>query len=88
MTSLRRLAAIVLAAGSGSRSGGAVPKQYRRLGARSVLGHSVAAFLAHPAVDDVVVVVTPGDEERAKAVRTVGDIYDLVENMVARGRLS
>ncbi len=53
-----------------------MPKQYRRLGAHSVLAHSVAAFLAHPAIDEVVVVVTPGDEDQAKAA--LGPLADKI----------
>ncbi len=70
------LTAIVLAAGNGSRSGGAAPKQYRRLGARSVLAHSVAAFLAHPRVSDVLLVVAPDGEAQAR--EALGPLADAV----------
>jgi 2-C-methyl-D-erythritol 4-phosphate cytidylyltransferase/2-C-methyl-D-erythritol 2,4-cyclodiphosphate synthase len=36
-----RTVALVVAAGSGSRAGGGLPKQYRRIGGRSVLGHAI-----------------------------------------------
>ncbi len=65
--SISRLTAIVLAAGSGSRSGGTTPKQYRPLCGRSVLAHSVAAFLDHPRVTDVLLVVAPDGEAEARA---------------------
>ena len=60
------IVAIVLAAGSGSRSGGAVPKQYRLLGGKTVLAHSVGAFAAHPAIGEVVVVTAPNAEAEAR----------------------
>lgn len=55
-------AALVLAGGSGSRFGGEIPKQYQMLGDRMVLRHAVDAFLAHPLVDDVRVVLRPEDK--------------------------
>ena len=51
--------AIVAAAGAGRRLGGAVPKQLLEIGGRSILQHSVDAFLSHERVTDVIVVL-PG----------------------------
>jgi len=65
MTSpLPAFSAIVVAAGSGSRAGGA--KQWRSLAGRPVIRWSVEAMLAAGA-EDVVVVVTPGAEAEAQA---------------------
>jgi 2-C-methyl-D-erythritol 4-phosphate cytidylyltransferase / 2-C-methyl-D-erythritol 2,4-cyclodiphosphate synthase len=50
--------ALLLAAGSGSRLGG-IPKQYRMLGAQSVLARSVLAFQRHAAVRSVRVAISP-----------------------------
>jgi 2-C-methyl-D-erythritol 4-phosphate cytidylyltransferase / 2-C-methyl-D-erythritol 2,4-cyclodiphosphate synthase len=47
--------AIIAAGGRGARFGGAVPKQLLAVGGRSILERSVALFLAHPAIDEVVV---------------------------------
>jgi 2-C-methyl-D-erythritol 4-phosphate cytidylyltransferase/2-C-methyl-D-erythritol 2,4-cyclodiphosphate synthase len=52
--------ALVVAAGQGIRAGGEVPKQYRRLGGRPVLRHSLATFAGHPRIDAVRVVVAAG----------------------------
>lgn len=52
-------AAVIVAAGRGARLGGDVPKQFLDLAGRPVLAWSVAAFLAHPDVDDLVVVLAP-----------------------------
>lgn len=49
--------ALIVAAGSGSRAGGGLPKQYRPLAGKPVLAHSLAAFAAHPAVDRIRVVI-------------------------------
>ena len=60
MTPSRALALIV-AAGSGSRAGGEVPKQYRRLAGKTLLAHAVD-HLAHPRIDAVQVVIGAGQE--------------------------
>lgn len=60
-------AALVVAAGSGSRFGGDVPKQYRMLGDKSVLGHACAHLASHRAVTTLIVVVAPGQEDEARA---------------------
>lgn len=77
MSTVPRLTAIVLAAGSGSRSGGRVPKQYRTLGGRSVLARSVGALLDHPRVTDVLLVIAPGGEPAAR--KALGNIADAVQ---------
>ena len=52
-------AAVILAAGRGSRIGlvDGAPKQYARIGGEPVLRHTVRAFLAHPSIDHVIVVI-------------------------------
>ena len=49
------VAAIIAAGGRGLRLGGAQPKQLLAVGGRAVLERSVAAFLAHPSIDEIVV---------------------------------
>ena len=49
-----------MAAGSGVRLGGDVPKQYRDLAGPPMLRRSVEAFSAHPGIDAVVVVIGAG----------------------------
>jgi 2-C-methyl-D-erythritol 4-phosphate cytidylyltransferase len=53
--------ALIPAAGSGSRLGADLPKQYLVLGGATMLEHSVAALLADPRIEQVVVVVAPDD---------------------------
>jgi 2-C-methyl-D-erythritol 4-phosphate cytidylyltransferase / 2-C-methyl-D-erythritol 2,4-cyclodiphosphate synthase len=55
--------ALIVAAGRGTRFGGALPKQYLPLGAGTVLRHAVAAFAQHPRISGVQVVIR--DEDRA-----------------------
>lgn len=67
-------AAIIVAGGSGERTGLGNGKQLALLGGRPVLQHTVAAFDACAAIDEIVVVVHPDrvDEYRAVAVDPVG----------------
>ena len=60
-----RLAAVILAAGSGKRMGG-VEKQFLAFRGRPVVAHSLGAFLAHPATVRTVVVAPPGRKAAAK----------------------
>jgi 2-C-methyl-D-erythritol 4-phosphate cytidylyltransferase/2-C-methyl-D-erythritol 2,4-cyclodiphosphate synthase len=53
--------ALVVAAGRGSRFGGALPKQYLSLDGVSLLRHAVEAFARHPRVADVLVAIQPED---------------------------
>ena len=50
---------VILAAGSGSRTGLSTPKQFLPLGGKTVLEHSVQTFHNHPGVDQVVIVTSP-----------------------------
>ena len=52
-----RHAAVIVAAGTGERFGGSLPKQYRPLAGSPVLRRSVEAFQASGRFDDIVVVI-------------------------------
>ena len=56
-----KVAALVLAAGRGLRSGGGIPKQYRAVGGEPVIRRSLQLFLRHPAVGAVQPVLHPDD---------------------------
>ena len=60
--------AVILAAGSGSRTGLATPKQFLPLGGKTVLEHSVQAFNNHPGIDEVVIVTAAEFIERVQAI--------------------
>lgn len=57
-----KTAALIVAAGQGTRIGGTVPKQFAPLAGRPMLAHSFAALSSHPAIDSVVVVIGEGQE--------------------------
>lgn len=57
-----RYLALISAAGAGVRLGHDVPKQYLRLGERTMLEHSINAMMTDARIDRVFVVVTPSDD--------------------------
>ena len=61
-------AAIIVAAGRGTRAGGEVPKQWQLLGARPVAAHALSAFRAAPGIDRLVFVHHAEDRALAEAV--------------------
>ena len=58
-----KAAAVVPAAGSGSRMGAQIPKQYLLLAGIPLLGHTLKVLEASPVIQDIVVVTGPGEEE-------------------------
>jgi 2-C-methyl-D-erythritol 4-phosphate cytidylyltransferase / 2-C-methyl-D-erythritol 2,4-cyclodiphosphate synthase len=62
---MSKTVALVVAAGKGLRTGSALPKQYAMLAGKPVVAHSVDAFLAHPGIDRVLVVIGDGQETLA-----------------------
>ena len=64
--------ALVVAAGRGTRFGGALPKQYLGLGGGTILRHAVSAFATHPRVEGVLVVIRP--EDRAIFDRAIASL--------------
>ncbi|TCP37466.1 bifunctional 2-C-methyl-D-erythritol 4-phosphate cytidylyltransferase/2-C-methyl-D-erythritol 2,4-cyclodiphosphate synthase [Sphingomonas sp. BK235] len=54
--------ALIVAAGSGSRSGSAAPKQYAPVAGRPMIAWSHEALSAHPAIDRVIVVIGAGQQ--------------------------
>jgi 2-C-methyl-D-erythritol 4-phosphate cytidylyltransferase/2-C-methyl-D-erythritol 2,4-cyclodiphosphate synthase len=64
--------AVIVAAGRGSRFGGAVPKQYLPLGGATVLRHAAASFARHPRITGVQVVIR--DEDRARCATALAGL--------------
>jgi 2-C-methyl-D-erythritol 4-phosphate cytidylyltransferase/2-C-methyl-D-erythritol 2,4-cyclodiphosphate synthase len=58
------IAAIITAAGRGSRAGGDLPKQWQVLAGEPVLAHALRAFSGMPCV----LVIHPDDRARAEAL--------------------
>ena len=67
-------AAIIVAAGQGTRLGGPVPKQYQHLGGEMVLTHTLRAALACAGIDAVLVAIHPDAADLyAEAVAKLAD---------------
>ena len=54
--------AIIVAAGAGLRAGGDLPKQFQLLEGKSVLRHTLEAFVRHPEIHTVITVIAQGFE--------------------------
>jgi 2-C-methyl-D-erythritol 4-phosphate cytidylyltransferase / 2-C-methyl-D-erythritol 2,4-cyclodiphosphate synthase len=67
MASRPRITALIVAAGSGSRSGGELPKQFRLVRGQPMLRHSFAALANHPDIGQVVVAIAEGQDLDAQA---------------------
>src|SRR5690349_3623113 len=55
--------ALIVAGGSGSRFGGELPKQYNKIGPKTVLQLTVEAFIRHPDINQVLVVISPEHQQ-------------------------
>lgn len=68
MTGSSLTAALIVAAGSGTRAGGALPKQYRPIAGTPMLRRAYDAVAAHARIDMVLVVVSADERDRAAAI--------------------
>ena len=67
-------AAIIVAAGRGTRAGGDLPKQWQTLAGKSVVAHSIAAFAG--LVDRIILVIHPDDHAYAAELRVGTQIVE------------
>ena len=70
--------ALIVAAGSGARLGGALPKQYRPLGGKPVLRHAVEALIGHPRVARVRVVIAADHHQFAAGALAGMDVGEFI----------
>jgi 2-C-methyl-D-erythritol 4-phosphate cytidylyltransferase/2-C-methyl-D-erythritol 2,4-cyclodiphosphate synthase len=78
------ISAIIVAAGSGQRLGGGIPKQFRRLAGRPILAHAARRLSSHPAIRDIHVVVGEGQDEAAAAALEGINVSALVRGGATR----
>ncbi|HRJ69058.1 MAG TPA: bifunctional 2-C-methyl-D-erythritol 4-phosphate cytidylyltransferase/2-C-methyl-D-erythritol 2,4-cyclodiphosphate synthase [Beijerinckiaceae bacterium] len=57
------IAALIVAAGRGSRIGGYTAKQYLKVGGRSILARAIDGFVAHPMIERIQIVIHPDDQD-------------------------
>ncbi|QOX65420.1 2-C-methyl-D-erythritol 2,4-cyclodiphosphate synthase [Anoxybacterium hadale] len=82
MTKEVKTAVIIPAAGSGSRMGGGIPKQYGKLGGMSILARTVKAFADQNEIHDIII-VTNGDfigrcRKELSALRLLGKVRAII----------
>src|SRR5262245_10975607 len=70
--------ALIVAAGSGSRMGSDLPKQFRPIAGKAVLAHAVDALASHPAIDTVRVVIGEGQQDLARQALGNRDVGELI----------
>jgi 2-C-methyl-D-erythritol 4-phosphate cytidylyltransferase/2-C-methyl-D-erythritol 2,4-cyclodiphosphate synthase len=65
---MAKIAALIVAAGSGERAGGGIPKQYRALAGVPLLRLTADIFARFPGISDLQIVIGPGQMEQAEKV--------------------
>ncbi len=55
--------ALIVAAGNGRRAGQSVPKQYSRIGPKTILALTLEKFVNHPLIDQILVVIGKDQED-------------------------
>lgn len=66
--STERVHVLIPAAGTGTRYGGAMLKQYLPIGGKTVLAHSISVFQFHPMISSITVVIAADDQLFESAV--------------------
>ncbi|MEM6824931.1 MAG: bifunctional 2-C-methyl-D-erythritol 4-phosphate cytidylyltransferase/2-C-methyl-D-erythritol 2,4-cyclodiphosphate synthase [Pseudomonadota bacterium] len=65
-TDLPLTAAVIVAAGRGTRAGGEIPKQWQRIAGQRVIDWTLDAFRAVPEIRRIVAVLHPDDQDRIR----------------------
>lgn len=79
--------AVIVAAGTGTRFGGDIPKQFMRIGGVPILSRSISRFEECAAVDGIVVVVSPDRLSEAGSLVSGGafsKVFAVVEGGASR----
>jgi 2-C-methyl-D-erythritol 4-phosphate cytidylyltransferase/2-C-methyl-D-erythritol 2,4-cyclodiphosphate synthase len=64
------VAAVVVAAGRGTRAGGGIPKQFRAIGGEPMLRRALFMLVEHPQVGAIQPVIHPDDIDRFRAIES------------------
>ncbi len=64
------VAAVVVAAGRGTRAGGDIPKQFRSIGGEPMLRRALSLLADHPQIGAIQPVIHPDDVARFRAIET------------------
>lgn len=78
--------ALIVAGGRGTRAaGGAVAKQYHQIRGRSILGHAIDAFVQHPQISTIQVVIHSEDRNLYQAALERDGVSDKLQPPVIGG---
>ena len=86
-----RRVAVLLAGGVGSRVGLDVPKQLIKIAGRSIMEHTLSVLDAHPDVDDIYILMTPGHLDAVRSMTRDGGytkVRDILEGAETRNETS
>lgn len=75
--------AIILASGTGERSGLEIPKQFIKIGGKSVLEHTIGAFQNNDNIDEIIIVT---HENYLDFVKNTAKNYDKISQIVIGGK--
>jgi 2-C-methyl-D-erythritol 4-phosphate cytidylyltransferase len=84
--STEKVHALIPAAGTGTRYGGAVLKQYLPIRGRSVLAHSISLFQFHPMITGITVVLAENDQWFESAVGSLTAAVETVTGGATRAQ--
>jgi 2-C-methyl-D-erythritol 4-phosphate cytidylyltransferase len=84
--STEKVHALIPAAGTGTRYGGAVLKQYLPIRGRSVLAHSISLFQFHPMITGITVVLAENDQWFESAVGSLAAAVETVTGGATRAQ--
>jgi 2-C-methyl-D-erythritol 4-phosphate cytidylyltransferase / 2-C-methyl-D-erythritol 2,4-cyclodiphosphate synthase len=83
MNKAPHIVALLVAAGTGSRSGGGLPKQYRKMGGTPLIVHAIDR-LRHPSISALRVVIVPGQEDHYREALSGRDVPPITWGGAAR----
>ena len=72
-----RIAALIVAAGRGTRAGGSVAKQWQTIAGIPMLDQTLKAFEANPNIDQIALVLAEGEIEQADQYRNAGYVVTM-----------
>ncbi len=82
---MAQVVAIIVAGGTGTRMGGAVPKQFLALGGRTILDRTVSVFAGSPRIDGIVLALPASSPDAIKAsYRAVPKVIAVVDGGTER----
>lgn len=87
VSDMDKVAVVIVAAGRGERAGQSIegPKQYRRIGGKPIIAHTVEAFAGHPGIGRIVVAIHADDGKLfADAIGSLAERVVLVHGGATR----